>query len=122
MFDAGRRPTGRLFYWLLTVVIAASGFGACGFTERACSSDWAGDDYDRGHGLFGGWNDGFGNSDHHMAGVCDGERGGGGGWGDERDAGSEWGAQRGAGAECGSDSGGSVLHGRLPDWAGRSED
>ena len=28
MFDAGRRPTGRLFYWLLTGVIAASGFGA----------------------------------------------------------------------------------------------
>jgi hypothetical protein len=28
MFDAGRRPSGRLFYWLLTVVIAASGFRA----------------------------------------------------------------------------------------------
>jgi len=27
MFDAGRRPTGRHFYWLLMVVIAASGFG-----------------------------------------------------------------------------------------------
>src|SRR5580658_2442734 len=26
MFDAGRRPMGRLFYWVLAVVVAASGF------------------------------------------------------------------------------------------------
>ena len=27
MFDAGRRPMGRLFYWALVVVITVSGFG-----------------------------------------------------------------------------------------------
>ena len=31
MFDAGRRPNGRLFYWVLTVVIAASGFQLSAF-------------------------------------------------------------------------------------------
>ena len=31
MFDAGRRPMGRLFYWVLTVVIAASGFRLSAF-------------------------------------------------------------------------------------------
>ncbi len=31
MFDAGRRPNGRHFYWLLTVVIAATGFGFSAF-------------------------------------------------------------------------------------------
>jgi hypothetical protein len=31
MVDAGRRPMGRLFYWVLTVVVAASGFRASAF-------------------------------------------------------------------------------------------
>ena len=31
MFDAGRRPSGRLFYWVLTVVIVASGFRVSAF-------------------------------------------------------------------------------------------
>jgi hypothetical protein len=31
MFDAGRRPMGRLFYWVLTVVILASGFRLSAF-------------------------------------------------------------------------------------------
>ncbi len=31
MFDAGRRPMGRLFYWVLIVVVLASGFRLSAF-------------------------------------------------------------------------------------------
>ena len=123
MFDAGRRPIGRLFYWVLTVVeLLASGLPAFSVRSGAESAERACDDHGCGHGLFGGWHDGFGNADYYVAGVCDGGRDRGGGRSDAGDAGCEWGAQRGVGAECGSDSGGDVLHGRVSAWTRRSED
>lgn len=59
--------------------------GDYGFRLRAfgfrCprSTKCSGDYYRGGHGVPGRWNHGAGESDHHVAGVCDGERSGGGG-------------------------------------------
>src|SRR5579872_4691962 len=71
----------------------AAGFrGGCRSVDDDCC----------GYRVHGGWKRGAGESDHHMAGVCDGGRVGGGGGEYERRAWSEWRAQRGARPECGA--------------------
>ncbi len=118
MFDAGRRPSGRLFYWWMAVAMIA-GFGLTAFGSGACPAEWTGDDHDRGYSLSGGREHCAGKPDYYVAGVSDRKRSGG-CWGhDDYDAGCEWGAERGAGAECGRDSGGGVLHGGVPAWPRR---
>src|ERR1039457_3879187 len=120
MFDAGRPPFRASF-----LLVGGGGddyrLWADGYRSGTCSPEWTGEYHDRGYSFSGGRGHSPGESDHHVAGVCNRERDGGGWRHDERDAGSERRAERGAGAECECDSGGRVLHGGVPAWTGPSK-
>ena len=121
MFDAGRRPMGRLFYWLLAVaMVTGSGqksAGAAAAPQNGPASTTVADTVYLADGSTA-----QGNLILTVASVCNRERDGGGWRHDERGTGSERYIQCGLSAECGSESRGSVLHGGVPAWTGANED
>ena len=50
MRDAGRRPMGRLCYWVWLRCLRVT---ACGFRATPLPAEWSGDDHGGGHGVFG---------------------------------------------------------------------
>ena len=109
MFDAGRRPSGRLFYWGMAVAMIA-GFGRTAWGAAPAPQSGPATTTIADTVFLADGSRAQGSLIIPVAGVSDRERSCG-GWGhDDYDAGSEGGVERSAGAKCGGDSGGSVLH------------
>ena len=106
MLDSGRRPMGGLFYWALAIVVASGLWDSGG----GIAAEWSRHGDRRRYGLPGGWDACEQKRDHYAAGVCVGERSGGGGGRDQRGVASKRSTERGPGSERRSDAGGSVYY------------